>query len=141
MILKENFKWDTHVNLVSHKVSKNLAILNKVKYFFPQETMKILYNSLILPHFNYCIGVWRNTEKYNIDRLQILQKRAVRFITNSDYLKRTDPLFKALKILKVLRLLYRTFMQRSKEHDSCRKWNSRSVLMNKLSSGHTTCLL
>ena len=56
-----------------------------------------MYNSLIVPHFNYCILLWG----FNIKRLSILQKKAIRIITCSKYNSHTEPILKSLYILKI----------------------------------------
>ena len=32
--------------------------MNRLKYIYPQPILHILYNTLILPHLNYCVIVW-----------------------------------------------------------------------------------
>ena len=69
----------------------------KLKRFLPQNILKILYNSLILPHLQYCILSWG----FKSDRIFKLQKRAVRIITCSKYNAHTEPLLKTLNLLKI----------------------------------------
>ena len=57
----------------------------------------MLYNSLLLPHINYCLTTWG----YHCHRLQKLQKRAIRIITLSKYNDHTAPLFKKLNLLTI----------------------------------------
>ena len=68
-----------------------------IKTFLPQQVLRILYNSLILSHLQYCILTWG----FKSDRLFKLQKRAVRIITCSKYHDHTEPLLKALNLLKI----------------------------------------
>ena len=68
-----------------------------LKRFLPQNILKILYNSLILPHLQYCILSWG----FKSDRIFKLQKRAVRIITCSKYNAHTEPLLKTLNLLKI----------------------------------------
>ena len=56
---------------------------------------------MILPHISYCLIVWGKCVKSLVDRIFILQKRAIRIITNSHFLSHTDKLFKKLNILKI----------------------------------------
>ena len=56
---------------------------------------------MILPHIMYCNIIWGNCAKYLLNRIHILQKRAIRIITNSQPLTHTHPLFKKLKLLTV----------------------------------------
>ena len=55
-----------------------------------------IYNALILPHLNYGVILWGNDQS----RVAILQRKAMRAISNSSYNAHTDVLFKNLKILK-----------------------------------------
>ena len=54
-------------------------------------------NTLILPNINYCILSWGS----QIDKLYLLQKKAIRNISKSDFRAHTEPLFKEHNILKV----------------------------------------
>ena len=57
----------------------------------------MLYNTLILPHINYCIMAWG----YKGPRLlKIQKKKTVRIITLSGYSSHSEPLFKQLNMLK-----------------------------------------
>ena len=58
LIIDHKLNWDPHINHVSKKVSMAIGILNKVKSFLPTHTLFTLYNTMILPHFNYCSLVW-----------------------------------------------------------------------------------
>lgn len=91
--------WKPHINYISNKVSHALYSLNKVKHFLPVSALRSLYFALIHSHFNYGIITWGNSR--SINRLLLLQKRAMRIIANTRYRAHTDPIFKSLKILKI----------------------------------------
>ena len=57
----------------------------------------MLYNTLILPHITYDIIVGG----YQGNRLNKIQKRAIRIITSSRYNSHTEPLLKQLNLLKL----------------------------------------
>ena len=71
--LNNNLKWNTHINYVSLKISKVTGLLYKLKSVFPITILKSIYNTLVLPHINYCILSWGS----QIDRIHLLQKRAI----------------------------------------------------------------
>ena len=66
------------------------------KNYLPQETLKILYNSLIETHFRYGNIIWGNCRETFLTRLQKLQNRAARIITGSDYDTPAEPLTEQL---------------------------------------------
>ena len=53
LILQSNLAWSKHINHVSLKISKTIGILYRLKA--TSAILQILYNTLILPFFNYCI--------------------------------------------------------------------------------------
>ena len=61
----------------------------------------MLYNSLILPYITYCNLVWATSTKDKINSIFLLQKKALRICTGSQYLAHTNPLFYELKTLKI----------------------------------------
>ena len=67
---------------------------------YPRAALQNLYNALIMPQFSYCILCWGSVISEN-HSLHILQKRALRLITNSRYISHTEPLCKELRVLKV----------------------------------------
>ena len=69
----------------------------QIKTIFPKNILRILYNSLILPHLRYCELSWG----FKSDKIFKLQKRAVRIITCSKYNAHTEPLFKMLNLIKI----------------------------------------
>ena len=96
VMLDECFTWNAHVNKISNKISKIIGIMNKQKRTLPTRILKLMYDSFILPHINYCISCWG----FNMKRITKLQKRAIRVVGKSKYNSHTDPLFKNLNILK-----------------------------------------
>ena len=54
----------------------------------------------ILPYLYYCNLAWGGTYKANLQRIVILQKRALRIVNNSTYDANTSPTFKEHKLLK-----------------------------------------
>ena len=95
LTIDTHLKWKKHTNKISNKCSKLTGILNRLKYVFPQYIKCLLYNTLILPHINYCIMAW------GYKRITMIKKKAIRIITASSYISHTEPLFKRLNLLKV----------------------------------------
>ena len=61
-----------------------------------------MFNSLVLPHFNYCSNVWNSFSNDHINKLDKLQKRAACVITRSNYETRSAQIFQTLhwKLIK-----------------------------------------
>ena len=67
---------------------------------YQKQVLLTLYNTLVLPYFNYCILSWGSKIKEN-HQLYLLQKKAVRIITHSNYVAHTEPLCKQYGIIKL----------------------------------------
>ena len=76
-------------------------MLYKIRKLCPKTILRSLYFSIFHSHMTYGLPVWGNANVNNINRIQTLQKRAVRAISNSDFNAHTAPLFKDLNILKI----------------------------------------
>ena len=99
--IDENLTWKNHIDGVTKTISRNIGVINKLKYTVPERVLHTLYCTLVLPYINYNILVWGNTCYSYMDKLLKLQKWAVRSITKSHYRSHSAPLFKKLKILNV----------------------------------------
>lgn len=77
-----------------------IGTLNRCRRLLPVTVKRLLDQALFHAHLNYCALVWANTTSTNLNRLKILQKRAIRAIENISYLEHTGQLFVKHKIVK-----------------------------------------
>ena len=52
--------WNLHINEMSEKISRIIGILKKLQLVVPKHILLTIYNTLILPHINYCLLIWGN---------------------------------------------------------------------------------
>ena len=88
--------WEHHVSTIISKVSKVIGVLRRLKPLLPQSTLTMIYNSLAQPYFDYCSIVWDSLGKGLGQKLQRLQNRAARIITESDYNIRSSDILTSL---------------------------------------------
>ena len=79
------------------KISEVIGILYRLKHTFTIDVLETLYSSLIASYINYGLLLWGSKSQKN----ETLQKKAIRLITNSEFLSHTNPLFIGMKILKI----------------------------------------
>ena len=101
VLIDNNLSWHSHTTHVSKIVSKYNGIIRKVRPYLPPISLRTLYNTFILPYFNYCAIVWADKNNSHLHSLFLLQKRAIRSCTNSLWLAHTDPLFHSFNTLKL----------------------------------------
>ena len=99
VIVDNKLRWDSHIKYIADKISKSSSIMRYLRYSFPNNILKTLYISLVLPYLSYCNIVWGSAYKKSLHPLVILQKKCIRTITKSEFLAHTKPLFKNSKIL------------------------------------------
>ena len=104
-IIDEKLSWKAHINYVSLKISKNVAILKKLTKFFNTDNLYNFYYSLIYPYLTNGNTVWGASGMNTLNPLIILQKKIVRILSKSGRRDHTLPLFKNLNILP-LKCLY-----------------------------------
>lgn len=97
--IDELLNWNEHIHNITISISRNIGLLFKIKRLVPSKTLVMLYNSLILPYITYCNIVWATSSKTKINSIYLLQKKAVRICTDSQYLAHSRPLFHQLKTL------------------------------------------
>ena len=107
-------KFDGHTEYLSEKYSKSIGILFKLKKMrVPSSVLKQIYYSLIYSLLNYNILAYGGTYNTHLNRLILLQKRAIRLVCGASFLAHTDPLFSQTGILKfqdIYRLNVATYM-------------------------------
>ena len=99
--IDEHLNFKLHTEYILKKLSKSVGILFKLNSFLPFHILLTLYNTLVLPYFNYGILSYHNAPHYALDRLKICQKRAIRAICRLDYNAHTNDHFKQHNILKL----------------------------------------
>ena len=97
IILDCNMTWKKHIEHISQKLCKISGVIRKLKHFLPQHTLLTIYNTLVLPHYNYGILLWGS----KAGQLERLQRKIIRNIAGKKYNAHTDPIYKELKLLKV----------------------------------------
>ena len=99
--IDEHLSFRYHVDHVMNKISKSIGLLYKLNHFLPRNILLSIYNTLLLPYFNYGIILWHNSPNYVKNRLITAQKKAIRAICSLEYNCHTNDSFKYLGTLKI----------------------------------------
>ena len=83
--IDKSLDWKKHIQGISKKVSRSLGVIKCCKRFVPFDTLKCLYNSIVVPHFRYCCPVWGVAGPSAINHLQKIKNRAATIITSGRY--------------------------------------------------------
>ena len=74
IIVDNHLNFKAHVNSICNKTSKIVGLLFRLNDTLPTDALKMLYNSLLMPHLTYGIEIWYGILNLNDDRLFKLQK-------------------------------------------------------------------
>ena len=85
---------------VARKISKEIEIIYKSSFCLSVSSLRTLSYSLVYPYLISCLSVWASTYPTNLNRIVILQKKVIRFISKKPLNAHTDPVFKEFQILK-----------------------------------------
>ena len=99
--IDNKLNWKSHVSYLKAKLARNCYAITKLKNYVGEETLKLVYYSLIYPYLQYCITSWGTASKCNLDPLVKIQKRIVRNLCRMPARTHTNSLFTKLQLLKL----------------------------------------
>ena len=101
VIIDNKLSFNNHVSFICSKLSKTAGIFVKIHSFIPENIKIKLYYSLVYPYLICGNLVWGACTVSNLNKLLLIQKKIIRYITDQPYLSHSDPLFYRTKILKI----------------------------------------
>ena len=73
------------VRCLSKKVASVIGAIKRISHYLSPTALHDVYYGLFQSHFDYSSMVWGNSGKTLREKLQRLQNRATRLLTNSNY--------------------------------------------------------
>ena len=92
--IDDKLKWSEHIRHVKRKLSSSLYALRSARNVLSSDQLKTVYHSMFNSYIDYGISLWGSAAQTALKPIDVLQKKALRIITNSAYNAHTDPLFK-----------------------------------------------
>ena len=77
---QRTLNWNSHINQIIKKTSKNIGVIKKVSKWIPKENLIQLYFALIYSQFKYCITIWGKLNRTNLHRVQKIQNKVIKII-------------------------------------------------------------
>ena len=104
VLIDDKLNWCKQVNKVKRNSINATRNLHRINHLLPIKEKVNLYNTLIVPHFDYADVVWGGCGKVNSSKLQVVQNFAAKSITGH---KKSDSATYSLQKLKFLNLQQR----------------------------------
>lgn len=96
--------WTAHIINLCKTLSKGVFVVRRMKWIGGPEAARTAYFALVESHLRYGIAVWGGTSVNNLNKVLILQKRAIRILADLNPQDSCREAFKSLKILTIVGL-------------------------------------
>ena len=96
VFLDPTLTWEPHVSHIVRRTYSILISLYKIRHHMSPEILKILVQTHVIPHLQYCSSAWGGAPKCHLDRLQNTFHLAARPVSG---LRRQDQLTPTLRVL------------------------------------------
>ena len=73
--IDKHLKFEDHISNTTKKISKSIGILHRLNSYMPQNILKTIYNTLILPYISYAIEAWYGAPENIRHRIFVLKKK------------------------------------------------------------------
>ena len=87
--ISNDLTWNAHVNHIVSKANRTLGFVKRNLYSCPRHIKESAYKTLVRPLLEYSSAAWDPHTHILIDRIEMVQRRAARFVCN-DYTSRTE---------------------------------------------------
>jgi hypothetical protein len=83
--LKDDLKWDNHVEEMATKAKKRLAIMKGLKFRLDRRSLEIMYTAFVRPILEYGDILWDTTgdNDHLLDELDTIQNNAARIVSGA----------------------------------------------------------
>ena len=106
VLIDQHLSWKYHIDSVVTKISKNVGLIAKLRHSVPRPIILNIYKSLVHPYLTYGLAAWGQACKTYLNKILILQKRALRLLYFTDWHEHAIPLFLDANVLRITFLYY-----------------------------------
>ena len=105
--INEKLNFAEHIIKLTCKLSKSVGILSKLRNILLFTALRKLYYSMVHSHLFYGIVIWVYTYDSHLERLIILQNKAVKMVAGGHRQDHVTPFYHGFQILKLKNLCLR----------------------------------
>ena len=82
MHVDNKLNFNVHISKLCQKAGRQVSVISRLCNVLDQSSKMLLYNSFIECYFSYCSVLWHFCSNSNTYKVEKIQKRALKFITN-----------------------------------------------------------
>ena len=105
VVLDQNMTWEPHIAMVVQRCNAITASLYKIRQHFTPEILKLLVQTHVFPHIDYCLSVWGGAAKTHLHRIQKCLNFCARLVTGVRRHEHISPSLELLEWPKVAELV------------------------------------
>ena len=91
VIVNNNFSWAEQHNQIINKASQMLGLLKRTCHFvISNHRKRTLYLAMVRSQFEHCSQIWRPVTPTQISKFECLQKNAIKWILNEEFISYSD---------------------------------------------------
>ena len=121
--LDNKLNFSKHISNICARVHNQIQVLKRFRHILSSSTKAWLYKAFIMPHFQYCCTIWHFCGAGNSEKLELLNKHALRIILG-DNVSTYEALWEKLdlvdlskrRFLDMLILVYKSFLAATPAH-------------------------
>lgn len=99
--LDSSLKYKDHIDCLIKKLSSTIFILRHMVKFCSTNILKLIYHSLFFSHIRYCFRIWCFCDAKDIERVFLIQKKALRVMFKLDTKESCREAFTENKLITV----------------------------------------
>ena len=78
--MSSNLHWSKQISIITNKANAKLSFLRRNLKVCPENLKELAYFSLVRSFMEYSATVWDPYQKFNVDKIEMVQRRAARFV-------------------------------------------------------------
>jgi len=83
ILLSHDLRWNQHVDKIMKEANTSLGFVKRNLYSCSKKTKHAAYITLVRPQLEYATAVWDPYRQNQVDQIECVQNRAVRFIKSN----------------------------------------------------------
>ena len=97
--IDQSLDWNKHTSAIKQRSTNSIRNLHRVNQLIPMKQRRILYNSLVAPHFSYADTIWSNCGTANSNKIQQAQNFAAKSMLGTSKYSSSTQALKRLELL------------------------------------------
>lgn len=97
--IDQSLDWNKNTSAIKQKATNSIRNLHRINQLIPMKQQRILYTSLVTPHFSYADVIWNNCGTSNSNKIQQAQNFAAKSMTGANKYSSATLALKKLQLL------------------------------------------